>query len=153
MINQDELIKGTLRFIERYKRLPYYSEDDIEIEKLDDDNELVLKPYRALKYIKEEFATHEKYTKYLLQNNILTYEIISEHTKIKPDRLNILLKGEEDKIEVSERRIIHIFFNDDYYEKLGMMCSYCKDCTQNKKCSQNYWVKIIQCPKYKKQKK
>lgn len=33
MITAKELIAGTLNFISVYKRLPYYSDDDIEVEK------------------------------------------------------------------------------------------------------------------------
>ena len=150
MINQSELINETLQFINRYKRLPYLKEDDIEVEKLDDDNELIIKSYRSLKYINEYFGNYEKYTDYLFDNNILTYELVSKYTKVEPSRLKELLSGKADKVEVSERHSIHIFFNNDFYEKLGTLNErYCKNCTRNKKCGLEYWVAVVQCPKYK----
>lgn len=153
MINKDELIEGTLNFINTYERLPYLSDDDIEVEKLNDNNELELNPYRAGKYIKEFFKNQDKYSNYLLQENILTYETISQIINIKINRLKELLGGNAKNVEISERRAIHIFFNKDFYKKLGKLNSHCKNCMNNKTCGQEYWVTVVHCPKFKDSKK
>lgn len=153
MINQDELIKGTLQFISAYKRLPYMSEDDIEVEKENDEGETEIKPYRSLKYINEYFGNHEKYSRHLLENNILAHDTISKHIDIPVNRLKELLKGDVEKVEIHERRMVDMFFNNDIYSHLGLMCNYCIDCTKKKSCSQNYWVQVINCPKHNKKKK
>ena len=152
MINQDELIKGTLDFINTYKQLPFLSGDDIEIEKENDDGEIEVKPYRSLKYINEYFGNHKKYSEYLLENKIITYDEISECTDIPAKRVEELLSGKAENVEVQERRAIHIFFNNDIYSHLGIMCKYCSDCTK-KSCGQDYWVHVIYCPRYSKKKK
>lgn len=152
MINQEELIQGTLKFLNSYKRLPCLKEDDIEIEKLNDEGETEMRSYRSLKYIKEYFGNHEKYTEYLLENKILTYEKIAECVNIPVRRLKELLKGDIGNIEVSERHVLDIFFNYDLYSHLGMMCKYCSDCTKRRSCGQDYWVRIIHCPRYNKRK-
>ena len=61
MINKDELIKGSLEFIDKYKRLPLYKEDDIVVERLNDENEIELRSYRALKYVNEHFKNQNKF--------------------------------------------------------------------------------------------
>ena len=153
MINQNELIKGTLNFVKQYKRLPYYIDDDIEVEKLNEtNNEYELKPFRATKYIKEFYGTHDKFIDYILTESIITYEEISEYTNVEIKRIKELLTGKVDKVGVRERRAIHNFFGKNYYKHLGVVCDYCKDCTNNKKCGQDYWVTVVICPKYKQKK-
>ncbi|MGJ0846613.1 hypothetical protein ACR77J_07985 [Tissierella praeacuta] len=149
MINKDELIKGTLNFIKKYERLPFMNGDDIEVEKLNDDNEIELRPYRGKKYVDELFGGQDKFTKYLLDNNILTLEIVSQYTKVKPDRIIELMSGKAEDIEASERRAIDIFFNKDYYEKkLGKYNGVNDKC--RKECQFPYWVKVDHCGKHSK---
>lgn len=152
MINQNELIDGTLRFIYVYKRLPYYAEDDIEVEKENKDNKLELRPYRAGKYIKEFFTNQDKYTQYLLDNKIITYETISEIIKIDKSRLEKLLNKKIKTPEIRERRQIEIFFNKDYFPELGKYNENCGTCGK-KQCKQLYWVSVISCGKQGKKKK
>ena len=150
MINKDELIKGTLRFIEKYERLPFINGDDIEVEKLNDKNEIELRPYRGKKYVDELFGGQDKFTKYLLDNNILTLEIVSQYTKVKPNRIAELLTKKAKNVDVSERRAIDLFFNKDYYEKLGKYNGVNDIC--RKECQFPYWVKVDHCGKHSKKK-
>ena len=152
MVNQEELIKGTLQFIDAYNRLPFFKEDDIEVEKLNDDGQKEFRPYRALKYIKEIFDSESNYTRYLFDNKILTFENIAQHLQIKPDRVEELLSEDAKKVTTDERRSIHVFFGVDYYYKLGEFSKKCNDCSLKKECGQYYWVTVIQCEKYKKEK-
>lgn len=151
MINQEELIKGTLKFVKQYKRLPYYIDDDVEVEKLNDEGKLEFRPYRALKYIKEFFANQDKFTKYLLDNKIITYETISEIIKIDRSRLEKLLSGDVKAPEAGERRQIELFFNKDHFPELGKYNKVCEGCTKIQ-CKQFYWVNLISCDKYSKKK-
>lgn len=151
MINQDQLIKGILEFINIYKRLPYYVEDDINVEIINDEGKLEFRPYRALKYVKENFDNQDKCTQYLLDNKLITYKIISEIIKIDRDRLEKLLNKEISEPEIHERRQIEIFFNKDYFEELGKWNDLCSGCSQNK-CQQLYWVRVVSCGKYKEKK-
>ena len=150
MINQDQLIKGILEFINMHKRLPYIAEDDIDVPITNDEGELELRPYRALKYVKEIFANQEKCTQYLLDNKLITYEMISEIIKIDRDRLENLLSKKISEPEIKERRQIEVFFNRDYFEELGKWNDMCTKCS--KKCQQFYWVNLISCNKFKEKK-
>ena len=151
MINKDELIKGTLRFIEKYERLPFINGDDIVVEKINDDGEIDLKPFRAKKYIDELFKGQDKFVKHLLDNNVLTFEVISKYTKVKPDRIQELVSGKAKDVEVRERRAIDVFFNKDYYEKLGKFNGVNDTC--KKQCQFPYWVKVDYCGKHSKKEK
>src|SRR5690554_2121702 len=148
MITKKQLIAGTLNFIPKYKRLPYYFDDDIEVKKRDKNNKLILSPFRANKYIKKYFGTQNKYTKHLLDNEIITYDTISKITKIRKNRLTKLLRKSIKKPTSNERRQIEIFFNKDYFLGLGEYNDKCFKCKE--KCKQPYWVSISGCKKYKK---
>ena len=147
MITKKQLITGTLNFISIYKRLPYYPDDDIEVKKKDKNNKLTLNPFRTNKFIKKYFGTQNKYTKYLLDNEIITYDTISKITKIRKNRLKRLLRKSIKKPTTNERRQIEIFFNKDYFPELGEYNSKCSKC--NKKCKQHYWTDVVFC-KYSK---
>lgn len=150
MVNKEELIKGTLEFINIFERLPYLKEDDIEVGKLDDDNEIIIKPFRSLKYVNELFGSKEKFTKHLLDSNILSLETVSKYTGVKVDRLKELLSEKAEDVNIRERRLIHVFFDVDYYYKQGEYAKKCIDCKNKKKCGQEYWVDVLQCKKHKK---
>lgn len=152
MINQKELIDGTLEFIKRYKRLPFLSEDNIEIEKENDDGEMELKPYRAVKYVKERFVNQDKYSEYLIENRLLTYDKIAVVINIDENRLKKLINKDMDSPDSGERRTLELFFNKDYYPELGKYNNVCESCTK-RECKQAYWVQIINCPKHNKKKK
>ena len=141
MINQDQLIKGILEFINLYKRLPYYIEDEIEVEVTNDEGELELRPYRALKYVKECFANQDKCTQYLFDNRLITYEMISEIINIDENRLEKLLNKDIKVPDVMERRYIELFFNKDYFSELGNYTEICNGCS--KKCQKPYWVGVV----------
>lgn len=149
MINKNELIDGTLKFISQYQRLPYLSEDDIAVDKPNDKGAMELKPYRAVKYVKEYFDNQDKYSEYLIENKLLTYDKIAEIIDIDKNRLKKLINKEVDKIDNNERRRIELFFNKDYYPELGKYNSVCEGCSK-RGCKQVYWVMMIGCNKYKK---
>lgn len=148
MVNKDELIKGTLEFIKKYERLPFINGDDIIVEKINDDGEVELKPFRAKKYVDELFKGQDKFIKHLLDNDILTLETVSIYTKVKPDRIAELLTGKAEDVNVSERRAIDILFNKDYYEKLGKYNGVNDKC--RKECQFPYWVTVDYCGKHSK---
>lgn len=152
MINQNELIDGTLKFVNQYQRLPYLSEDNIEVEKENDEGEMELKPYRAVKYVKEYFINQDKYSEYLIESGLLTYDKIAEIINIDKNRLKKLANKEIDKPDIGERRTLELFFNKDYYPELGQYSNVCESCTK-RECKLSYWVQVINCPKYKKKKK
>ena len=147
MINKDELIKGSLDFINKYKRLPLYKEDDIEVEKLNDNNEIELRSYRALKYINEYFKNQDKFADYLLKEKIITYKSIANIIGYSETITTNAITKTTKNPDVGVRRAIDIFFNKDYYEKeLGLYASLCEKCT--KRCKQHYFVEV-ECKKYK----
>ena len=99
-----------------------------------DKGKMELKPYRANRYI-EEF--YEKVAGITGLTETVVKNIITKETK-NPD--------------IEARRYLDIFFNKDFYEKeLGAYNDRCMDC--KKKCRQNYYVAIIECPNYKVKKK
>ena len=148
MINNDELIKGSLDFINRYKRLPCNREDSIEVEKLNDDNEIEIRTYKALKYINELFGGQEKFAKYLLDNEIITYKSIADIIGYSETITTNAITKSTKNVDVGVRRQLELFFNKDYYEKeLGKYASRCVDCT-SRACKQFYWVDV-RCPNFK----
>lgn len=153
MIDREELIKGTLLFIEKYKRLPFLKEDNLEVEKLDENNEPILKNFRALKYINEYFKNQDEYSKYLLDEEIITYKSIGEILNLTPTVVrNIIIKNTKNP-DMRARRSLHIFFNQDFYkDDLPSLNDVCLSCTKQKSCGQAYWVDIISCKRYREKK-
>lgn len=148
MIKKDELIKGSLKFIDKYKRLPFYKEDDIEVEKLNDNNEIELRPYRALKYVDEYFENQDKFADYLLKEKIITYKSIADIIGYSETITTNAITKTTKNPDVGVRRAIDIFFNKDYYEKeLGLYANLCVKCT-SRKCKQFYFVEV-NCKNYK----
>lgn len=159
IISKEELLSAVPAFIEQYHRLPYMDEDDVIIEvvkeKKESDGtvreETIEQPYKALKYVRGHFGSEEGMTEYLLENEIITLKMISEYIDISEKRITEMMTGDLEKINPNERRRLHIFFNKDFYEKLGHINSlHCSDCTKQKQCAQPYWVSVISCPKFKK---
>ena len=149
MINKDELIKGSLDFINKYKRLPLYKEDDIEVEKLNDNNEIELRSYRALKYINEYFKNQDKFADYLLKEKIITYKSIADIIGYSETITTNAITKSTKNVDVGVRRQLELFFNKDYYEKeLGKYNSKCEGC--KKQCKQFYWVDVAMCKEYSK---
>lgn len=150
MINNDELIKGSLDFINRYKRLPCNREDSIEVEKLNDDNEIEIRTYKALKYINELFGGQEKFAKYLLDNEIITYKLIANTLGLTELIIRNAMTKQTKNPQPEVRRGLEIFFNDDLYKELGLYASLCEKCTK-RNCKQFYWVEV-KCKNYKEKK-
>ena len=127
-------------------------EDDVEVEIKNEDGEIEIRPYRANKYIEKYFESQENMSKELFDKNIITYKLIADtigltETVVK----NIITKGTKNP-EIHNRRMIHIFFNKDFYEKeLGKYNDRCMDC--KKKCKMDYYATIVVCPNYKEKKK
>lgn len=153
MVNQEELIKGTLNFINAYKRLPYLQGDSIEVEKLNDDNEVELKPYMALKYIKEHHTNQDKFTETLFEQDIITYNSVGNILGLTPTVVrNIVIKSNKNP-DIKIRRQLEIFFNKDFYkDDLPIYNEVCETCTKQKTCGQAYWIGMVNCKKYKKKK-
>lgn len=149
MISQDELIKGILDFIDIYERLPYIAGDDIEVEKINDNGEVEPRTFRSMKYIRNYFGNHNECTSYLLENNIITYDLIEKYTQIKANRVKNLLSGKATRVNWQERWQIDKFFNNDFYKKLDRYAKRCMRCAKNKECGQHYWVDVAYCSKYK----
>ena len=148
MINKDELIKGSLEFIDKYKRLPLYKSDDIVVEKLNDENEIELRTYKALKYVNEHFKNQNKFAEYLLKEKIITYKSIADIIGHSETVITNAITKSTKSPDVRVRRAIDVFFNKDNYEKeLGKYASRCVDCT-SRACKQFYWVDV-RCPNFK----
>lgn len=149
MINKDELIKGSLVFIDKYKRLPLYKEDDIAVEKLNDENEIELRTYRALKYVNEHFKNQDKFADYLLKEKIITYKSIADIIGYSETITTNAITKSTKNVDVGVRRQVELFFNKDYYEKeLGKYNNKCAGC--KKQCKQFYWVDVARCKEYSK---
>lgn len=149
MINKDELIKGSLVFIDKYKRLPCNREDSIEVEKLNDDNEIEIRTYKSLKYINELFGGQEKFAKYLLDNEIITYKSIADIIGYSETITTNAITKTTKNVDVGVRRQLELFFNNDYCEKeLGKYSNKCTGC--KKQCKQFYWVDVARCKEYSK---
>lgn len=151
MINNDELIKGSLDFINRYKRLPCNREDSIDVEKLNDDNEIEIRTYKSLKYINELFGGQEKFAKHLLDNEIITYKLIADTLGLTEVVVRNAIMKQTKNPQPEVRRGLEVFFNDDLYKELGLYASLCEKCT-SRKCKQFYWVEV-KCKNYKEKKK
>ena len=149
MINKDELIKGSLDFINKYKRLPLYKEDDIVVERLNDENEIELRSYRALKYVNEHFKNQSKFAEYLLKEKIITYKSIADIIGYSETITTNAITKSTKNVDVGVRRQLELFFNKDYYEKeLGKYSNKCAGC--KKQCKQFYWVDVARCKEYSK---
>lgn len=148
-ITKEQFIEGTLKFINIYKRLPFLSEDEIEVELENKDGEIEIRPFRANRYITEYFKNQDKMSEYLLKENIITYKSIGEVLNITPTIVENTITKKTANPEKRNRRLIHLYFNKDYYTELGMYADKCMDC-KGCKCKQEYWVDLISCPKYKK---
>ena len=136
-------------FVKYYGRLPYISDDDILVPIKNKDGNMEDLPYRANKYIKRYFKSQNNLTKYLFDNNILTYELISKYTDIEPSRIKSLMKGKLKKVDNQERRQLEIFFNKDFYEKHNKLNEHCSNCKKKKQCGQHYWVNLWSCSRFK----
>ena len=130
--------------------MPYISDDDILVSIKNEDGKMEDLPYRANKYIKRYFKNQDNLTNYLFDKCILTYELISKITGIEASRLKSLMRGRLKKVDADERRQLEIFFNKDYYKKLGKLNSKCCSCKKQKKCGQHYWVNVVCCPNFAK---
>ncbi len=151
MITQDEFIKGVFRFIDDYDRLPYFSEDNIELdfETVDKNSKAITetRPYRANKYIKKFYGNQKNMTKNLLDSGLLTYKKIADVLGLTETIVRNTITKTTKNPEVANRRKIHMFFNADFYEKeLGKHMDICVSC--QKSCKQFYWIKSFICPKY-----
>lgn len=153
MINQDELIKGTLQFIEKYKRLPYQKEDDIEVQKLNDKNEVEIKPYRASKYIKEYYTNQDKFTEALFKQNVITYNLVGNILGLTPTVIKNTITKSNKNPDIKVRRQLEVFFNKDFYKgELPALNEVCKTCAKKADCGQYYWVDLVGCKKYREKK-
>lgn len=152
-IAKEQFLSGIIPFVKFYKRLPYLNEDDVIIEIKDDEkDEIIEKTYRAKRYIEAYFNNQDELTEYLFDNNIITYELISECTRQTPTVIKNIMDATTKKPDKTVRHIVELFFNKDFYKgKLSSYADMCDDCTQ--KCKHDYFVSVISCPKYKKSKK
>ena len=151
-ITKKQFEKSIPAFIDKYYRLPYLKEDDVEIEIKNDDGEIELRPYVAKRYVSEFYDDQDKMTKELFDKNIITYKMIADILDLTETLVENITEKKTKNPEIGVRRKLHIFFNDDFYEKeLGKYNDRCMGC--KKKCKQHYYATIIECPNYKKKKK
>lgn len=148
-ITKEQFIEGTLKFINSYKRLPYLQEDDVEVEIENKDGELEFRPFRAGKYVKEFYDNQDNMSEELFKENIITYKLIGEILGITETVVKNAITKETTVPEPRVRRLIHIFFNRDYYTELGIYAKRCEDCEECS-CKHEYFVSVISCPRYKK---
>ena len=151
-ITQKQFEKSIPNFIDKYYRLPYLKEDDIEIEVKNDDSEIELRPYVAKRYVSEFYGNQDKMTKELFDKNIITYKLIADITGLTETLVENTIEKKTKNPEIGVRRKIDMFFNNDFYGKeLGKYNDRCMDC--KKKCKQPYYSTIVVCPNYKEKKK
>lgn len=148
-ITKEQFESSIINFINKYRRLPYMSEDDVDVEILNDNNELEIRLYKANRYIKEYYKTQEKLTEVLFDKNIISYKLIADTLGLTETVVRNAITKSTANPDVSVRRGIHIFFNKDYYKELGEFATLCGKCT--KKCKQEYYMEV-RCKKYKEKK-
>lgn len=91
-------------------------------------------------------------TKELFDKNIITYKLIADITGLTETVVKNIITKETKNPDIEARRMIHIFFNKDFYEKeLGKYNDRCIGC--KKKCKIDYYAAIVVCPNYKEKKK
>lgn len=127
-------------------------EDDVEVEVINDEGEKELRPYVANKYIKEYYKNQDNMTKELFEKGILSYELIAEVTGLTRTVVENTITKTTKEPEIETRRMIHLFFNKDFYPELGEYNLKCMDCSRRRGCKQHYHVDVIVCPNYKKKK-
>lgn len=147
-ITKKQFDDSVIKFIHRYNRLPFLHGDSVEIEMKDDSGDMVTKPYRANKYMIEYYKDQENMTKELIDNKILPHKLISDIVRVDENKIKKILKREIDRIDLSARRRIEIFFNKDYFPKMGLYSAKCVSC-KKKKCKQPYFLEVIACKNYK----
>ena len=150
-ITKQQFDDNIINFINIYKRLPYLSEDDIGVEFINDKKEKELRPYRASRYIKEFYGSQDKMSKELLKNKVITYKSIADVLGLTETLVANAITGETANPQKEVRRGIDLFFNKDYYEKLGKYATRCGSCT-SRSCKQFYWVEVTSCKNYKERK-
>lgn len=161
---KQEQLKAIMTFIETYERLPYYRDEDVVFYEKDDSGELVERPLRAWMQSNEFLGIESKYNikrtssklfEYLRDTEKLTDDNIRKFCSL-PDTTNVelLFSGERSQVSTHERRQVHKFLGYDLYEKMGEYALVCSQCSKLKKCKmpQEYWVEVIKCPDFKKQK-
>ena len=140
-------------FINKYRRLPFLREDDVEIEVKNDDGEIEKRPYRANRYINEYYGSQDNMVQELFDTGIISYKTIAKILGLTETVVKnaITLETKNPKIEV--RRRLHIFFNKDFYEKeLGRYNDRCQN-NCSRRCKQYYFSDTYLCSKYKAKKK
>lgn len=138
LITQDQYINSISSFISMYGRLPYMKQDDIEVI-IDDE----VRTYKSLKYAKDFFGSTGKCTEYLFEQGILSFKIISDKINISPTKVENLLKGENKDIDKHDRRMLHVFFNEDLYCPKKGKYKKIKCSNENTLGGQPYWVDVI----------
>ena len=139
-------------FINKYRRLPYLKEDDIEVKIKNDDGEIENRPYRASRYINEYYGNQDNMTKELFDKGIISYKSIAETLDLTETVVKnaMTLETKNPKIEV--RRGLDIFFNKDLYEKeLGKYSDRCVN-SCSRRCKQYYFSDTYLCSRYKRKK-
>lgn len=145
-ITKQQFDDSIIPFVNKYKRLPYLTEDDIEIE-IEVDGEIEIRPYRANRYVSAYYKNQDKMTKYLIDNVIITYKLVAEITGYTGTLISNAMTKSTKNPDAGVRRGIHNFFNFDFYEKeLGKYTDRCSECKNS--CKQFYWVEVW-CPNFK----
>ena len=146
-ITKEQFDDSIIPFVNKYKRLPYLSEDDIDVE-VEIDGEIEIKPYRASRYVNAFYGNQDKMTKHLTDNKTITYKMVADITGHSETVITNAITKSTKSPDVRVRRAIDVFFNKDNYEKeLGKYASRCVDCT-SRACKQFYWVDV-RCPNFK----
>lgn len=146
-ITKEQFDGSIIPFVNKYKRLPYLSEDDVEVE-IEVDGEIEVRPYRASRYISAFYGNQDKMTKYLIDNKIITYKLVAEITGYTETLISNVMEKKTKNPNVRVRRAVDIFFNKDYYEKeLDKFADRCENC-KLRSCKQSYWVEV-RCPNFK----
>ncbi len=126
--------------------------DDVNIEIENDKGEIETRYYRANRYISEYYGSEKKMTDDLFRKNIISYKLIADTLGLTETLVRNAMTLETKSPQLEVRRRLHIFFNNDFYEKtLSPYATKCTDCTK-RACKQDYWVEVISCRKYNKKK-
>lgn len=114
-----------------------------------DDGETEFRPYRSSRYIREYYGSQDEMVDELLNKGIISYKSIADTLGLTETLVRNAMTKETKNPQIEVRRRLHIYLNNDLYEKeLG---KYSQRCTEScsRRCKQYYFSDTTLCSRYK----
>lgn len=147
-ITKKQFNDSIIPFIEKYKRLPFLPEDDVEIKVKNEKDQMEIRPYRAGRYISSFYKTQENMIEKILEDKVITYELVEEVTGVKKNTLKDIISGKDMKKDNVARICVENFFDKDFFKKENKFADKCITCKS--KCKQKYNVILVKCKNFEK---